>query len=353
MVELDPAVENRILTALNHEEPDRVPIWDYIDNRAVLEYFAPGETDLTAAMKKVYAGLGIDLCRGFGAAYSEDQNQETAHSEGEWRVTGQTNWRTNYPIENLEDLAAYESEPVDENWLSTHWVDWVRGMQKTFAPHTMFVPGGGCGFHSTYALMGQALFSYAIYDAPSDIERILEVNTESAVRFARAAAREKLGPIYFIGDDVAYKNGLMFSPDFLRRTFIRSLARTIEPLKAAGMKVIFHSDGNVMEILDDMLDAGIDGLNPIEPIAGMDIGYLKRHYGGRLVLVGNVDCSQVLPLGTVEDVVRATKECLRAAAPGGGHFIGSSSEIVPATPLQNVLAFYEACHRYGTYPISC
>jgi len=217
----------------------------------------------------------------------------------------------------------------------------------------MYVPGGGCGFHATYALMGQTLFSYAIYDAPAEVERLLEANTESAVRFARAAADARLCPIYFIGDDIAYKNRLLFSPKFLRRTFIRSLARTIAPLKAAGIKVIFHSDGYVMDLLHDMIDAGIDGLNPIEPIAGMDIGEIKRRYGRNLVLVGNVDCSQVLPFGSVDDVVAATKACIRAASPGGGHFIGSSSEIVPATPLENVLAFYEACHTYGTYPIRC
>jgi uroporphyrinogen decarboxylase len=106
-----------------------------------------------------------------------------------------------------------------------------------------------------------------------------------------------------------------------------------------------------MDVLDDMIEAGIDGLNPIEPIAGMDIGLLKRRYGKNLILVGNVDCSQVLPLGTVEEVIGAAKECLRLAGHGGGLFIGSSSEIVPATPVENILAFYEACRTWGTYPL--
>jgi uroporphyrinogen decarboxylase len=200
--------------------------------------------------------------------------------------------------------------------------------------------------------MGQQLFSYAIYDAPSEVERILEIKTESAVRLARAAAEARLCPIYFIGDDVAYKGKLLFSPAFLRRTFLRSLRRVIQPLKAAGMTIVFHSDGYVMDLLDDLIDAGIDGLNPIEPIAGMDIGLLKRRYGDRLILVGNVDCSQVLPLGTVDDVVEATKACLRAAGHGGGLFIGSSSEIVPCTPVENILAFYEACRTWGRYPLA-
>jgi uroporphyrinogen decarboxylase len=106
-----------------------------------------------------------------------------------------------------------------------------------------------------------------------------------------------------------------------------------------------------MGIIEDLLATGIRGLNPIEPLAGNDLGELKRRYGRRLIMVGNVDCSQTLPLGTVDDVREAVKTCLQQAGHGGGLFIGSSSEIVPATPVENILAFYEACHEYGRYPL--
>ncbi len=350
---LDPIVEARILAAIRHEEGDRVPIWDYLDNRAIVDHICPGWTDYGDAMARVYGALGIDLCRGYGASYalSDEGSTEGSSEAVERKVSGQSNWVTKYPIRSLDDLRSYTEEPVSEEWARTEWIGWLRRERERFEPHTMFVPCAGCGFHDTFGTMGQQLFSYAIYDAPADIERLLEIKTESAVRLARAAADAKLCPIYFIGDDVAYKGRLLFSPQFLRRTFIRSLRRVIEPVKAAGLTVIFHSDGYVMDILDDMLDAGIDGLNPIEPIAGMDIGLLKKRYGKRLVLVGNVDCSQVLPLGTVGDVVEATKACLRAAGHGGGLLIGSSSEIVPCTPVANILAFYEACREWGRYPL--
>lgn len=349
---LDPVVESRILRALNHEEGDRVPIWDFLDNRGIVDYLCPGWTDYHAAMVTVYHTLGIDLCRGYGASYAESDNQEDTAEGAAHRVTGQSAWVTHYPINSIEELKAYRMEPTSEEWLRKEWAPWMLRERDRFEPYTMHVPCAGCGFHATYGMMGQQLFSYAIYDAPADVERLLEVQTESAVRMARVAAEVKVSPIYFIGDDIAYKGRLLFSPEFLRRTFIPSLRRCIEPVKQAGLKVIFHSDGYVMDVLDDMLDAGIDGLNPIEPIAGMDIGLLKRRYGKRLVLVGNVDCSQVLPLGSVEDVVEATKACLRAAGHGGGLFIGSSSEIVPATPVENILAFYDACRTWGRYPLA-
>lgn len=353
---LDPKVEERILSAMNHEEPDRIPIWDYLDNPGIVKHFSDPDDDYPTKMKKVYWGLGIDLCRGFGQSYTPDQDGTVwGDDHVQSKISGQTCWRVKYPIKTIEDLKHYQPPVVDDNvrnWMKTEWVGHIRRMQELFAPNTMYVPGGGCGFHACYGEMGQVLFSYAIYDARDDLERALEGHTQMAVAYAEAAAEAKPGPMYFIGDDIAYKGALMFSPEFLRETFIKSLARTIEPVKKAGMKVIFHSDGYVMDILDDMVEVGIDGLNPIEPIAGMDIGLIKRRYGNKLILVGNVDCSQVLPLGSVQDVVEATKNCIREASPGGGHFIGSSSEIVPSTPVENILAFYKACHEYGTYPIN-
>lgn len=352
---LDPKVETRILAAVSHEEGDRVPIWDYLDNRGIIDHICPGWTDYHDAMAKVYHALGIDICRGYGSSYAEgDDGTVVTHSDhNETTISGRTSWQTKKPIQTLEELQAYEREPADENWIRTEWVKGQEAQRERFAPRTMWVPCTGCGFHAAYGLMGQTLFSYAIYDDPVNVERLIEIETETCYRLAKAAADFKIAPMYLIGDDVAYKHKLMFSPDFLRRTFIKSLKKVAEPLKAAGVKVIFHSDGYVMDIIDDMIDAGIDGLHPIEPLAGMDIGLVKKRYGRNLILCGNVDCSQTLPLGTVEDVRNAVKQCIRAASPGGGHIIGSSSEIVPSTPVENIIAFYDACREFGTFPIRC
>ncbi|OGG55501.1 MAG: hypothetical protein A3F84_18820 [Candidatus Handelsmanbacteria bacterium RIFCSPLOWO2_12_FULL_64_10] len=345
-------VWERVTRSMAFEEGDRVPIWDYIDNRGIVGHFAQPGDDYDRSIVRVYHGLGIDLCRGYGRSFGEEDEGETAEGEeADRKVSGLTSWVTRYPIRGLDGLRAYQPTAVDEEWVRTAWVAEIRRRQALFAPHTMYVPGHGCGFHAAYGLMGQTLFSYAIYDARSDVDRIVEALNQNAVCHARAAAQARLCPLFFIGDDIAYKGRLMFSPKFLRETFLPCLKRMMRPLKEAGIRVIYHSDGDLMEILDDLVEAGIDGLNPIEPAAGMDIGQLKRRYGRRLILVGNVDCSQVLPLGSVEDVRRAVRACVRAASPGGGHFIGSSSEVTPSTPVENVLAFYEACREYGRYPI--
>ncbi|MBI3921703.1 MAG: hypothetical protein HY318_09820 [Armatimonadetes bacterium] len=350
---LDPVVWDRIWKSMHHEEGDRVPIWDYLDNRATYEHFAQPGDDLTQGCVRVYHGLGIDLCRGFGSSFDEStEGVVEDHGEYETTISGQSRWVSRRWINSYEELRQHQVTTVKDEDLQG-WVEGIAATQEQFAPHTMYVPGYGCGFHASHSLMGVQMFSLAIYDEPDHLWRIMEAINENCVRFAEAAANAKLAPLFFVGDDVAYKDKLMFSPKFLKESLVKYVGRMCAPLNAAGIKVIFHSDGDITDIVDDLVEVGIAGLNPIEPIAGMDIGYLRKRYGKNLILVGNVDCSQVLPLGSREDVINAVKDCLRSAAPGGGHFIGSSSEIVPATPLENVLTFYEACREHGKYPIRC
>jgi uroporphyrinogen decarboxylase len=352
---LDPAVYDRIMKSLHHQEGDRVPIWDLVDNWAVYQHFAPGEADLTKAAAAVFHGLGIDLCRIYFWPLSPDE-EGTVLRQGEdreWQVRARTRWATRRSYNTLEDLAKFQPIEPDEERIRDEEIPAYLAAREAFAPRTMLVPPVplGCGFHAAYDLLGLELFCIAVHDARADLERIIRCINADRVARAKAFAEAKVCPIYFIDDDIAYKHKMMFSPRVMRELFFPCLAAVCRPLKEAGIKVIFHSDGDVTPIIDDLIEAGIDGLNPIEPMAGMDIGYVKRRWGDRLVLVGNVDCSQTIPRGTPEDIRKAVRECVRAASPGGGHFIGSSSEIVPATPLENVIAFYEACREYGTYPV--
>jgi hypothetical protein len=332
---VDADVEARVVASADHREGDRVPIWDYIDNPAVFHHYRRGNEGPHVTMSRVYRELGIDLCRGYTLPFGSDEDLDVE--------------RTITTPQQLEQ--ELEERIADEEWAAfgEELLRYYRDMRDNLAPRTMFVPGGGTGLTALYTAMGLQRFCLWLRDFPALIGAVLGRRARENARWARLVARKKLCPLFFLGEDIAGKNGPLFSPAWLRRHFFPALLVNIMPLKEAGIKVIFHSDGNLMEILDDLLDAGVDGINPIEPRAGMDIAELKRRYGDRLILAGNVDCSRVLPFGDVEDVRCAVKECVRAASPGGGHFLGSSGEITPDTPLENVLAFYEACHEFGRY----
>ncbi|MGD8237936.1 MAG: uroporphyrinogen decarboxylase family protein, partial [Armatimonadota bacterium] len=315
------------------------------------ERFAPGEDDPVVATAKVFNGLRVDMCRGvYMPQPPGSEGQEIETETHRRKISGKTNWVVEYPIKTLDDVRAWKRDLPDEEAL---WPETERAAQirDTFAPETLYVPGCGVGFHATYGMMGLQLFSTALYDARDDIERIIAtLNAANCLR-ARLYARANLGPLFFVGDDIAYKGRTMLSPAMMRQLFFPYLKRLCEPLVQAGIKVVFHTDGYVMDIVDDLLDCGIAGLNPLEPLAGNDIAALKKRYGRNLILVGGMDCSQLLPLGSVADVRQGTKQLLRDAGRGGGLFIGSSSEIVPSTPVENILAFYEACCEFGRYPL--
>lgn len=348
---LEPDVYDRIVKSIEFEEPDRIPVLDYIDNWRAIRYFAGDEKDLLKANVQVYHGLGIDLCRGFGMSYEPNaEGSVVMDGDVERKISGLTLWN-NPPIKEIESLKTYHVDlPSSEDVID--YIDSNMNYCKAFAPNTMWVPGCNVGFDIYYSITGFKLFSIANRTMPEEVRRIMMERNEVSLQYARAAAEERLSPLFFIGEDIAYKGKLMFSPEYLRREFIPLLERLCRPLKDAGIKTIFHSDGYLPdEIIDALIEAGVEGLNPIEPLAGMDIAHLKEKYYGQLILVGNLDCSQILPLCSEKEVVDETKGLIGKASHGGGHFIGSSSEITPSTPLENILAFYRTAHQYGRYPI--
>ena len=110
-----------------------------------------------------------------------------------------------------------------------------------------------------------------------------------------------------------------------------------------------HSDGNLWSLMDILLDSGYDGLNPLEPQAGMDLKKVKNYCGDRVCLLGNIDCQQLLPDGTPEEVGEAVRQSIEAAAPGGGYIVCSSNSLHPGVNPENCIAMFEATKKFGLY----
>ncbi|WP_041643901.1 uroporphyrinogen decarboxylase family protein [Mahella australiensis] len=145
--------------------------------------------------------------------------------------------------------------------------------------------------------------------------------------------------------DIAYKNGPIFSPTFLRKEFFPRLKRLNDTYHEAGVKCLFHSDGNLMPIMDDLVAAGIDGINPMEVIAGMSIKEVRQRYGHKIFITGGIDVSQLMAFGTPEEVRQACVQAIEYAG-GIGYFLGSTTELHPDIPAENILAMVEVAHTY-------
>jgi uroporphyrinogen decarboxylase len=122
----------------------------------------------------------------------------------------------------------------------------------------------------------------------------------------------------------------------------------VDRAHSRGLRIVKHTDGNIWPILDDLLEVGFDGIHPIQPQC-MDIGEVKDHVAGRACILGNIDCRELLPFGTEQEVEDAVKETMEKAALGGGYIISSSNSIHPGCKAQNYVTMVEAAHKYGVY----
>jgi uroporphyrinogen decarboxylase len=122
----------------------------------------------------------------------------------------------------------------------------------------------------------------------------------------------------------------------------------VEYAHGKGLKIIKHSDGNIWSIVDDLVGIGFDGIHPIQPQC-MDIGEVKKHLGKKACIIGNIDCQELLPEGTPDEVDKVVRETIKTASPGGGYIISSSNSIHPGVKPENYVAMIEAVHKYGEY----
>lgn len=169
-------------------------------------------------------------------------------------------------------------------------------------------------------------------------ERTAALQQHVAEQFARAGV-----DIIITGDDVAGQNGLLFSRATWREFLQPRLAATVRAVKRANPAayVFYHSDGNVASLIPDLIETGIDILNPIQPEC-MDPAAIKRQYGDRLSFWGTVSVQQTMPFGTPDDVRAEVRARIRDVGRGGGLILAPAHVLGPETPWENILAFFEA-----------
>jgi uroporphyrinogen decarboxylase len=198
--------------------------------------------------------------------------------------------------------------------------------------------------------MGFDAFTAALADDPDLVARLFEkVGSIQWEVFQRLLDIPAIGAIWH-PDDIAYTEGLIVNPRLLRQHVFPWYKRMGEVCRARGIPYLYHTDGDVTAVLDDIVACGFNALHPLEPKA-MDIVAVKRQYGDRLCLIGNIDLSYTLTRGTPEEVDAEVKERIRTLAPGGGYCVSSSNSVTEYVPFANYQAMREATLKYGKYPI--
>jgi uroporphyrinogen decarboxylase len=206
----------------------------------------------------------------------------------------------------------------------------------------------GSFFEQAWALRGleQFMLDFAIDPAMPEyiMDRLLEVHLANLEKVLELAG-DKLDMVYTY-DDVATQNSLLISPNAWRKSVKPRHQKILEVIHRYGKTAMYHCDGAVAPLIPELIEIGVNVLNPIQPDSkGMEPASLKARYGPHLTFHGGVDIIKTLPRGTAEQVKQEVHARVEVLGAGGGYIMCSSHHIQPDTPLENILAMYDPALR--------
>jgi uroporphyrinogen decarboxylase len=325
----------RVLKALELDAPDRVPwVETYVDPHLASQllhrpvHVASG----VSVPPEVLEVLNLD-----NVTYGLRPPEFVRHQE----VDG-----VNYVAEGLlktkDDLGKVVlPDPEDEslyepavNFLKRHKGEYLALASMRF------------GVATTYLSMGIEHFSLALYEDLDLVTTLLDMFSDWSAQVAKHV--HKLGfDAIIVADDLAFKTGPMFSPQIVRELFLPRMKKVAENFK---LPWIYHTDGNVMPLMNDLLTLDMNGIANIESGA-MDIHKMKKDYGARVCLMGNIDLHYTLTRGSPEETEAETRERIQSIGRGGGYILASANSLTRYCKPENVLAMNRALLKYGNYPL--
>lgn len=381
--------KERVLTAMNHEEPDRVPIVVGVSNatgikmktyRAIKQLAgiqAPDEyiyqwpeLGTAAVDEETLQRLHVDV-RGVLDLEPEhirerNRNREphapyrdswasgqVEISEGEW-TSGAPPMREATTIEDIEN---YLWPDMDDPTRVAH----VRAQAMQLAEENQYAVMGTpwlmFPFERAFSMQGMDRFLLNLAMEPDFSKSLLGKITEKCKQLLNNYLREagEFLDIIKIGDDLGTQESLMISPKMYREIVKPFHADLISFIKERTQaKVFFHTDGDVFDLIGDFIEIGVDILNPVQTSAGRmaDLDKLKRDYGDNIVYCGAIDTHRVLPEGSPAEVEEEVSRVINALGPGGGYMLASVHTIMNDVPPENVLAMVDAVITHGQHPLN-
>ncbi len=344
--------KERWLAVLNDEQPDRVP----------LDYWATGEATRRLldhlgcdSVDRLRERLRLDSPVHVGPAYvgpppAEDEDvygcrYRMVHYEG-----GAYRECVYHP---LADCASVEDAEDGCRWPSADWYDFsVIPAQLEGHEHRPVAGGGSEPFLTYKHLRGQEQAFMDLALEPELVHHCLDRLFAFRYELTRRIYEQIPGKVTcsYVAEDLGSQQGLLISRAHIREFLLPRMKRMMDLAHEAGAYVFHHTDGAVMEVLPDLVEAGIDVLNPIQwRCKGMDRRLLKERFGDRIAFHGAMDNQQTLVCGSPEDVRQEVAENIRILGRGGGYILAPCHNIQTVSPPENIVAMYEAALELGRY----
>lgn len=339
----------RILKVLNLEEPDRVPHFDAVDPK-VMNAILPG-----ASNEDFVEHMDIDAIGNMDKLHSwsyETVDADKKIVRDQWGALMQlTSEMLGHPIEPVfkseKDLEGYKAPDPDEEWR----YDYLKQILKRFKGERAIYAHATDVFNiASDFLLGPEPYYEAMIKNPDLIDRVNDIVLKYNLRYLKNCLELGVDCLFITGD-FAMTKGPFVSPEHTARFLTSALKKQVELGHSMNVPVLKHTDGNIWMIFDLLVETGINGIHPIDPIAGMDLGEVKAKYGDKVCLAGNVNCGPTLSWGTTEEVRQEVKDCIRKAGYGGGYICGSSNSVHSGVKPENYVAMVEAIREFGKYPL--
>jgi uroporphyrinogen decarboxylase len=339
---------DRSIKTLKKEIPDRVPLFELLIDKGVIkkiisegDYADLAEDTLdfvlTNTPSLLYRKKDIDKSKGifvneWGTIRRDSEQSVSMPLEG--------------PIKSKEDLKSYKvPDPNDEyRYIELNYLLQRFKGKKAVGMHLHDVFSYPC------YLRGMENFLMDMATDKYMVKKLVEMSLEHNIAIAKNAI--KMGADFIaLGDDYGSTAGPIFSPKSFEELLLPGFKTVVSEIKKAGGFVIKHTDGDINSILDMIIDAGIDALHPLQQEAGMDMSKIQRKYKEKIVVMGGIDCGELLTNKFPEDVIAETKGILKSISSKGGHIMASSNTIHPKVKPENYLAMVDTVKKYGIYPI--
>jgi len=334
----------RVAAALRRQEPDRVPYCELAIDRALAQQLMGWGAPAGQASNLEANTYTIDEARALAVRLGLDNLSYIMRAPVYVHKLAGADGRLFYGDGMIHTAADLETLQLPDPYDDELYAGPRAFVEQKGDYSAWFITR--LGIFSTMLSMGMEGFGLAIYDDLPLVETILDRYFDWIAVVAERVCQ--MGFDVFVStDDMAHKSGPLFSPKFFHDVVLPRYQRVAPKIT---LPWVVHSDGNVMSLLGDLLGLGIAGLHPNEKGA-MDIRAMKRDYGRRLCLLGNVDLN-LLGIGTPAEVDAEVRGLIRDVAPGGGYIVTSGNSLAGYLRPENVLALAGAAKRYGAYPLT-
>ncbi len=342
----------RVFNAIMHKEGDRIPkgelcIEPGLANRLLGKAY-PSDYQHYERDLKVRELLDIDLINlgdwpseELGADKDGNRRLRSAYGE-EYIIAGKSKHIIKPPLEDIEDADRYRVPDIRN--VSGRLISEFVSTTDLF----VFAQIGG-----PVSMLNEmfGMEDYLVYCMTNTKEmgiigeKVMEYEVAKAKLFLDHDAHAIL-----LADDMAYNTGTFLPPHIMEEIVYPLHKQAVKEIKKyKNVPVFLHTDGDIRKVMDNIVDCGFDGIQSIQPSAGMDIAWVKKNYGDNLCLMGNIDLDYIMSYAPIAEVEETVKRTIDIAAPGGGYILSTCNTLIDAIPPENALAMYRIGNGYGVY----